>query len=227
MVHTILLIEDNAIVCQMVTAVLTKEGFRVLIAETGDLGLELFFKESVDLVLLDLMLPNISGDEVLMRIRQKSPVPVIIISAKDTDVEKAIRLSLGADDYLAKPFSMIELVARVKAVLRRSNRGNFGLPHEKIIGNLKIDLDNFEAFIDNHPLFLTLKEYQILKLFVTNPNQVFTKVQIYSKVWNDTYFQNDNLINVHMRRLREKIEKDPSKPEIIKTIWGIGYKYEE
>lgn len=227
MAQSVLVIEDNSIVCQMVDAVLSKEGFRVFIADTGEKGLQIYAAESIDLILLDLMLPRISGDEILMRIRQTSQIPVIIISAKDTDVEKAIRFTLGADDYLAKPFSMIELVARVKAVLRRAYRNNPSLQHEKVIGNLKVDLDNFEAFLDDQPLFLTLKEYLILKLFVTNPNQVFSKEQIYKKVWNDDYYQNDNLINVHMRRLREKIEKDPSKPQIIKTIWGIGYKYEE
>ncbi|MDD3477700.1 MAG: response regulator transcription factor [Candidatus Izemoplasmatales bacterium] len=227
MEHSILVIEDNTIVSQMVMNVLSREGFDVDIAATGTRGLEMFTRRHYSLVILDLLLPEISGEEILKTIRTSSQVPIIIISSKDTDMDKAIHLSLGADDYLTKPFSIVELIARVKAVLRRSQLVVENPNSVKQIGGLKIDLDNYEAFLDGNPLYLTLKEYLILKLFVTHPNHVFTKEHIYSKVWNEPYFENDNVINVHMRRLREKIEKDPSNPEIIKTIWGIGYKYEE
>lgn len=227
MPHRILVVEDNSIVSQMVNNVLSKEGYEITLAETGDLGLKTFLRGTYDLVLLDLMLPNLSGDEVMRQIRQKSQVPIIIISSKDSDVDKAVHLTLGADDYLSKPFSMIELIARVKAVLRRSQISIENPELVKTVGDLKIDLENFEAFLRGEPLYLTLKEFMILKLFVTNPNHVFTKEQIYLKIWNEEYYENDNVINVHMRRLREKIEVNPSKPQIIKTIWGIGYKYEE
>ncbi len=227
MPYHVLVIEDNTIVSQMVHNVLSKEGYIVTVCETGDIGLKTFLRGKYDIILLDLMLPNLSGDEVMRSIRLKSQVPIIIISSKDSDVDKAVHLTLGADDYLSKPFSMIELIARVKAVLRRSQISVENPESTKIIGALKIDLENFEAFLNDKPLYLTLKEFLILKLFVSNPNHVFTKDQIFSKIWNEEYFENDNLINVHMRRLREKIEANPSKPEIIKTIWGIGYKYEE
>lgn len=227
MAHSVLVIEDNPIVSQMVDNVLSKEGYQVTIADSGDIGLKTFLRGSYEIVLLDLMLPNLSGDEVMRQIRQKSTVPIIIISSKDSDVDKAVHLTLGADDYLSKPFSMIELIARVKAVLRRSQIIPENPDLVKTVGSLKIDLENFEAFLNGNPLYLTLKEFMILKLFVTNPNHVFSKEQIYLKIWNEEYFENDNVINVHMRRLREKIEVNPSKPQIIKTIWGIGYKYEE
>ncbi|MGD9910418.1 MAG: response regulator transcription factor [Candidatus Izemoplasmatales bacterium] len=227
MPHTVLVIEDNPIVSQMVENVLSKEGYEVTTADSGDIGLKTFLRGSYEIVLLDLMLPNIPGDEVMRQIRQKSQVPIIIISSKDSDVDKAVHLTLGADDYLSKPFSMIELIARVKAVLRRSQIIPENPDLVKTVGPLKIDLENFEAFLNGNPLYLTLKEFMILKLFVTNPNHVFSKEQIYLKIWNEEYYENDNVINVHMRRLREKIEVNPSKPQIIKTIWGIGYKYEE
>lgn len=225
--YAILVIEDNTIVSQMVMNVLSREGYDVDIASNGKKGLEMFSHRRYALVILDLILPELSGEEILKTIRSSSQIPIIIISSKDTDMDKAIHLTLGADDYLTKPFSMIELIARVKAVLRRSQIVVENPNSIKQIGGLKIDLENYEAFMDGKPLFLTLKEYLILKLFVTHPNHVFTKEHIYAKVWNEPYFENDNVINVHMRRLREKIEKDPSNPKIIKTIWGIGYKYEE
>jgi len=227
MPQRVLVIEDNAIVSRMIENVLSKEGYDVQVSETGDEGLASFKRTSFDVVLLDLMLPNLSGEEVMKQIRVSSQIPIIIISSKDTDIDKATHLTLGADDYLSKPFSMIELIARVKAVLRRSSIAIENPEHVKIIGNLRIDLDNFEAFLNGKPLYLTLKEFLILKLFVTNPNHIFTKEQIYLRVWNEDYIDNENVINVHIRRLREKIEVHPSRPSIIKTIWGIGYKYEE
>lgn len=226
MSNRILVIEDNKIISQTIVSVLSKEGYEVFLCETGEMGIRTFFNGQFDLVILDLLLPNLAGDEVMKQLRAKSQVPIIIISSKDSDVDKAIHLSLGADDYLSKPFSMIELIARVKAVLRRSQRQT-EQPKIVKIGSLTVDLGNYDAYRDGRPLNLTLKEFLILKLFVTNPNHVFSKEQIYLRVWNETYFLNDNVINVHIRRLREKIEENPSKPKIIKTIWGIGYKYEE
>lgn len=151
-----------------------------------------------------------------------------MMSAKDTDVDKAIGLGLGADDYICKPFSMIELAARVKAAIRRSTKYSaVELKDETIqIGDLIIDPINFTVEKKGRQLKLTLKEFEILKLFVKNQNRVFTKAQIYTLVWNEEYYGDDNVINVHMRRLREKIETDPSNPEYIKTLWGIGYKLE-
>lgn len=151
-----------------------------------------------------------------------------MMSAKDTDVDKAVGLGIGADDYICKPFSMIELAARVKAGIRRSTKYSATETTEKTIqiGDLTIDPINFTVEKNRKPLKLTLKEFEILKLFVKNQNRVFTKAQIYTLIWNEEYYGDDNVINVHMRRLREKIESDPSNPEYIKTLWGIGYKLE-
>jgi len=187
-----------------------------------------YLKGSFDLIILDIMMPKLDGLEVVRIIREKSAVPILMMSAKDTDVDKAVGLGLGADDYICKPFSMIELAARVKAGIRRSTKYSTTEETEKMIqiGDLTIDPINFTVEKNGKSLKLTLKEFEILKLFVKNQNRVFTKAQIYTLVWNEEYYGDDNVINVHMRRLREKIESDPSNPEYIKTLWGIGYKLE-
>ncbi|MFB6585604.1 response regulator transcription factor [Bacillus thuringiensis] len=228
MSHHILLVEDDISIQEMVEKYLIKEGFQVTIASDGGEGVQAFFKSSFDLVILDIMMPKLDGLEVVRIIREKSAVPILMMSAKDTDVDKAVGLGLGADDYICKPFSMIELAARVKAGIRRSTKYSATETIEKMIqiGDLTIDAINFTVEKDGKPLKLTLKEFEILKLFVKNQNRVFTKAQIYTLVWNEEYYGDDNVINVHMRRLREKIESDPSNPEYIKTLWGIGYKLE-
>ncbi|MFJ8529853.1 response regulator transcription factor [Bacillus sp. NPDC094106] len=228
MSHHILLVEDDISIQEMVETYLTKEGFRITIASDGEEGVIKFLKGSFDLIILDIMMPKLDGLEVVRIIREKSAVPILMMSAKDTDVDKAIGLGLGADDYICKPFSMIELAARVKASIRRSTKYSATEQKEETIeiGDLKIDLINFTVQKKEKQLKLTLKEFEILKLFVKNQNRVFTKAQIYNLIWNEEYYGDDNVINVHMRRLREKIEDDPSNPEYIKTLWGIGYKLE-
>ncbi|MEH7458733.1 response regulator transcription factor [Bacillus sp. JJ1127] len=228
MSHHILLVEDDISIQEMVETYLTKEGFQITIASDGEEGVTKFLKGSFDLIILDIMMPKLDGLEVVRIIREKSAVPILMMSAKDTDVDKAIGLGLGADDYICKPFSMIELAARVKASIRRSTKYSATEQKEETIkiGDLKIDLINFTVQKKEKQLKLTLKEFEILKLFVKNQNRVFTKAQIYNLIWNEEYYGDDNVINVHMRRLREKIEDDPSNPEYIKTLWGIGYKLE-
>ncbi|EJQ49119.1 MULTISPECIES: response regulator transcription factor [Bacillus cereus group] len=228
MSYHILLVEDDISIQEMVETYLVKEGFQVTIASDGEEGVNAFLKGSFDLIILDIMMPKLDGLEVVRIIREKSAVPILMMSAKDTDVDKAIGLGLGADDYICKPFSMIELAARVKAAIRRSTKYSaVELKDETIqIGDLIIDPINFTVEKKGRQLKLTLKEFEILKLFVKNQNRVFTKAQIYTLVWNEEYYGDDNVINVHMRRLREKIETDPSNPEYIKTLWGIGYKLE-
>ncbi|CAH2461536.1 MULTISPECIES: response regulator transcription factor [Bacillus] len=228
MSYHILLVEDDISIQEMVETYLVKEGFQVTIASDGEEGVNAFLKGSFDLIILDIMMPKLDGLEVVRIIREKSAVPILMMSAKDTDVDKAIGLGLGADDYICKPFSMIELAARVKAAIRRSTKYSaVELKDETIqIGDLIIDPINFTVEKKGRQLKLTLKEFEILKLFVKNQNRVFTKAQIYKLVWNEEYYGDDNVINVHMRRLREKIETDPSNPEYIKTLWGIGYKLE-
>ncbi|KEK26446.1 response regulator transcription factor [Bacillus gaemokensis] len=228
MSHHILIVEDDISIREMVGKYLTKEGFQVTIASDGEEGVFAFLKGSFDLIILDIMMPKLDGLEVVRIIREKSAVPILMMSAKDTDVDKAVGLGLGADDYICKPFSMIELAARVKAGIRRSTKYSAAEPKEEMIeiGDLKIDPINFTVQKKEKQLKLTLKEFEILKLFVKNQNRVFTKAQIYNLIWNEEYYGDDNVINVHMRRLREKVEDDPSNPKYIKTLWGIGYKLE-
>jgi DNA-binding response OmpR family regulator len=224
----ILIIEDDIAISDMVKNYLTMEGYLVETAFDGEEGVSKFLKDHFDIVLLDIMMPKLDGMETLKIIRGKSLVPVLIMSAKDTDVDKAIGLGFGADDYIAKPFSMIEISARIKAAIRRATKYSPGAEKEKVkvlsIGSLIIDLDSFSVSKSGQIIQLTSKEFDILKLFAQNPGRVFTKAQIYSLIWKDEYYGDENVINVHMRRLREKIEDNPSEPKYIKTLWGIGYK---
>mgnify|MGYP000880657667 FL=1 len=225
MAQKILIVEDNVLISRSIESKLKEEMFEVKAVFDGDEAIKQFDMITYDAVLLDLMLPKISGENVLKHIRSKGDVPVIIISTKDTDVEKAINLGLGADDYLAKPFSMLELIARVKAVLRRAHKQMDKEVKQKIeIGDLDVNLANFEVKKAGKLVDLTLKEFEILKLLLTHPDQTFSKQQMYRTVWGEEYYYNDNVINVHIRRLREKIEDDPSNPKIVVTMWGFGYK---
>jgi DNA-binding response OmpR family regulator len=232
--YRLLLVEDDRSISEMVGPYLEKEGYDVSYAYDG-LEAERQFSQSqpgYDLVILDLMLPHKSGMEVLQSIRAVSLVPVLILSAKDGEVDKALGLGFGADDYLSKPFSLIELTARIKAAIRRANynaQSEITAPpkSQRIeIGGITVDMETYEVERDGTPVRLTSKEFGILKMFVTHPGKVFTKAQIYASVWNDHYYGDENIINVHMRRLREKLEADPSEPRYIKTLWGIGYKLE-
>lgn len=225
----ILLVEDEKEISLMVKNYLTKEGYIVDTAFNGEEGLFQFRRKDYSLVILDIMMPKMDGIELIKRIREKSNVPAIILSAKDGEIDKALGLGFGADDYVAKLFSMVELSARVKAAIRRATEySNEEVKQNKVIkvDDLIIDINNYSVKRGDEDLKLTNKEFEIFKLFLTNPNIVFTKEQIYRQVWEDEFMGDDNIINVHIRRLREKVERDPSKPKYIKTLWGIGYKYE-
>ena len=224
----ILIVEDNLLISKSIESKLKEEMFEVKAVFNGEDAIKQFDQMKYDVVLLDLMLPVKSGEEVLKHIRSKGDVPVIIISVKDSDVEKAINLGLGADDYLSKPFSMLELIARVKAVLRRSKKSQEIPTKQKyMIANLEVNMVNYEVKKNNQLVDLTLKEFEILKLLLTHPDQTFSKQQMYRSIWGEEYYYNDNVINVHIRRLREKIEDDPSNPKIVITMWGFGYKLGE
>ncbi|MGL5067803.1 MAG: response regulator transcription factor [Sarcina sp.] len=230
--NKILLVEDDIELNNMLSGFLINDGFEVKTAYDGEEALTKFNSEKFDLVLLDIMIPKIDGMEVLKIIREKDLTPILMISAKDTDLDKAMGLGFGADDYISKPFSLVEVSARVKANIRRATRYATPVIEEKkdetiCIHDLKIDILNFMVTKKGEVLKLTSREFEILKLFATNKNRVFTKAQIYGFVWNDAYYGDENVINVHIRRLREKIEDDPSKPIYIKTLWGIGYKMED
>ena len=225
----ILLVEDDEAIREMVEKFLIMEGFDVTAVSNGEEAVQTCLTKSFDLIILDIMMPKLDGLEVLKRIREKEALPIIVMSAKDSDVDKALGLGLGADDYIAKPFSMLEFSARVKAAIRRATQYSNPMAEAQgtmTIGNLVIDVVNFSVHKDQQQLKLTSKEFAILKLFITNRNRVFTKQQIYQLIWNDEYYGDENIINVHIRRLREKIEDDPSNPRYIKTLWGIGYKFE-
>jgi len=226
----ILIVEDDIAISEMVKNYLIKDGFIVTTAFDGEEAIVKYTNHDFDLIILDLMMPKLDGIETMKIIREKSSVPILIMSAKDSDVDKAIGLGLGADDYISKPFSMIEISARIKAAIRRATKySNNDKKEEQLVikvGKLTIDVENFLVSKDNQAIQLTSKEFEILKLFIQNLNRVFTKAQIYSSIWKDEYFGDENVINVHMRRLREKIEDDPSNPQYIKTLWGIGYRLE-
>lgn len=231
----LLIIEDDIEISEMIVDYLGKEGYQSSVVHDGELALRQFASDRFDLVLLDLMLPRLNGLEVLKQMREISQVPILILSAKDGEVDKALGLRFGADDYIAKPFSPIELAARVEASIRRATQyskadaGNETEPESQLlsVGELTIDPDNFKVKKKNKEIQLTAKEFHILKLFVQHPTRVYTKAMLYQFVWNEEYFGDDNVINVHMRRLREKIEDDPSHPRYIRTLWGIGYRLEE
>lgn len=231
MQKSILLVEDDREISSLVADQLERENFRVVTAFDGEEALAVFEKEEIDLVLLDLMLPKLNGMEFLKKIRETSLIPVLIISAKGSDIDKALGLGFGADDYISKPFSMIELTARVNAAIRRATQyqtvENQSESETIRYKDLTLDLKTFSAHIKGQFIKLTSKEFHMLKLLMTNPSRVYTKEQIYQLIWEDDYFGNENVINVHIRRLREKIEEDPSRPKYIQTIWGIGYKLGE
>ncbi|WP_037286424.1 response regulator transcription factor [Saccharibacillus sacchari] len=232
----LLIIEDDTGISDMIADYMKKEGYRSAVVHEGSSALEAFRADRYDLVLLDLMLPGLSGMDVLQQLRGVSRVPILIVSAKDNEVEKALGLRFGADDYIAKPFSLIELSARIQASIRRATQ--YSIPEEQAViqptqpelltaGDLVVDPDNFSVRKRGEDIRLTAKEFQILKLMLQHPSRVYTKAMLYEQVWNEEYYNDDNAINVHMRRLREKIEDDPSNPRYIVTLWGIGYRLGE
>lgn len=228
--NKILLIEDDVEISTMLKNFLTTEDFEVVTAYDGESAYNKFFSDSFSLVLLDLMIPKMSGIEVMGKIRENNTVPIIIISAKDTDSDKTLGLGLGADDYITKPFSVTEVLARIKANIRRSTQYATGLAGQQPVlkkGNLVMNLNDYSVTKNGMKTELTSKEFEILKLLLQNPKKVYTKEQIYSHVWNDAYLGDENAVNVHISRLRNKIEDNPREPKYIITVWGIGYKLGE
>lgn len=229
MTDKILIIEDDDDIRTMIYEALNQPDYDIQIAQDGREALKLFQETSdLNLVILDLMLPQIDGLTVLKKIRETNTVPVIILSARNGEYEKVLGLEYGADDYITKPFSVIELQARVKAALRRNKQyqlhSSFDVGQCLKVGQLTIELDNFVVKKDQEVIHVTAREFKLIKLFATHPEKVFTKVQLYKEIWDDQFLNDENVVNVTIRRLREKIEDDPSDPQYIKTIWGIGYK---
>ncbi len=223
----ILLVEDDIETSDMLKDFLITENFEVVTAYDGKSACKKFLEDKYSLVLLDIMIPGINGIEVMKIIRKSSTVPIIIISAKDSDSDKTLGLGLGADDYITKPFSVIEVLARIKANIRRNTQYIPDIPNKENIlkkGNLTIDTDTYSVLKNGKKIELTVKEFEILKMLIQNPQKVYTKNQIYSSVWNDVYVGDENAVNVHISRLRGKIEDNPRDPKYIVTVWGIGYK---
>lgn len=225
--YNILVVEDDIEINNLIVEALKNENYGTSQAFNGMEALEKY-NDKVNLLILDLMLPYIDGIEVMRKIREKSNVPIIILSAKDDECDRVIGLSMGADDYMIKPFAVRELVARVKAQLRRyvdyNNKKNIEENHVLEYKNLVLDIFNYKVFKNGEEINLRPKEFEILKLFLSNKDRVFTKGQIFESVWNDEYMADDNTIMVHIKRLRNKIEDNPNEPKLIKTVWGIGYK---
>lgn len=218
----ILIIEDNNDINEMIYNYLNKNGFKCYQAYSGTEGLLYCKDDNYDLIILDLMLPGMDGKSVLVKIREKSDIPVIVLTAKDSLNSKVEILEIGADDYLCKPFELEELLARIHVQLRKSNKKTNNMTFKK----LTLDNQIYDAIINNQPLQLTRHEYYILELLIKNPKRVFTKQEIYAYAWNDDYLSDDKTINVHISNIRKKISKQTDE-DYIKTVWGIGFKMAE
>jgi len=225
----ILIVEDEANIRQLVRYNLEKEGYQVLEAPDGLQGLKLAKAEKPDLLLLDLMLPQLDGLEVCRNLKGNpatSALPIIMLTAKSEEIDKVIGLELGADDYMTKPFSPRELVARIKAVLRRSQKET-SLPGELAVGRLRFNFSRYEVYMGNLKLELTPKEYELLKMLATNLGKVFTREQLLEKVWGYKYFGDTRTVDVHVRHLRAKMASDPEVADAIETVRGFGYRLRE
>lgn len=226
----ILIVEDSHEIVDLIKLYLEHEEYHIFVAYDGKNAIEIFEKEEIHFVVLDIMLPQLNGYEVIKRIREKSNIPVIIMSAKNQDNEKILGLNLGADDYVSKPFNPLELAARINAQMRRfyDLGGSKNKSDEKIsIGDLILDQRECKLYKENEEVDLTYTEYNMLKLFMTEPGRVFTKSQIFELVWEEEYLFTDNTVVVYISKLRDKIEKDPRNPQIIKTVRGLGYRFEK
>lgn len=219
---SILLVEDDSDISNMLCDLLTQNGYAVGQAYSGTEAVLLIEKNAYDLVLLDLMLPGIPGEEVLARIRHSSDVPVIAVSAKDDTRTKILVLKSGADDYVTKPFHTDELLARIEALLRRNNARPVGRVFR--FKDITLNPSTFEVKVGEQPVTLTKREYLILELLMSNPNKVFTKNNIFESVWNETFLGEDNAVNVHISNIRQKLAKINANQPYIQTVWGIGFK---
>ena len=226
--HKILLIEDEEHIRKFVKISLKRAGFDVLEADTGELGIEIVSKESPDIVILDIMLPGINGYEVCEFLKQSYPnIGIIMLTAKAQDSDKVVGFDLGADHYLIKPFNPLELTAIVKALLRRMAVGNNLSKREIISGPFRIDLDSKCLYKREEKIELTPKEYTLMKIFIENPEKAFNRDELLDMIWGYNYIGENKIIDVNIRRLRSKIEDDPSHPTWIETVWGTGYKWRE
>jgi len=225
----VLIADDEKEIRDLLKTYLKRECYEVDVAVDGEDALRLFEQNHYHLVILDVMMPKIDGIEVCRRMRNHTNVPILMLTAKDLEGDKILGLSIGADDYITKPFSVNEVLARIKAMLRRFLvLGSESRSDEQSLIQFKgltIDLKTYTVTAGGQEISLTAKEFELLKFFASNPGQVFTKTQLFRNAWSDQYIEDDNTVMVHIRRLRKKIEPDPSDPQFVQTVWGIGYKF--
>ena len=224
----ILVVEDEESFSEALAYLLGREGFDVTVADSGPKAIEEFDRGGADLVLLDLMLPGLSGTEVCRQLRQRSDVPIIMLTAKDSEVDKVVGLELGADDYVTKPYSSRELVARIRAVLRRNSDLGDAEPESGTltVGPVRLDTERHVVEINGSPVQFPLKEFELLEYLMRNCDRVLTRTQIIDRVWGSDYVGDTKTLDVHIKRLRAKIEDDPANPIYIQTVRGLGYKME-
>lgn len=222
----ILLVEDEESFSDPLSYLLGKEGFDVTVAADGLEAIAEFDRAGADLVLLDLMLPGASGTEVCRQLRAKSNVPIIMLTAKDSEIDKVVGLELGADDYVTKPYSSRELLARVRAVLRRNAEPDDLMDSVIEAGGVRIDVDRHVASVRGEELSLPLKEFELLEMLVRNAGRVMTRGQLIDRIWGQDYVGDTKTLDVHIKRLRAKVEVEPSRPQLLVTVRGLGYKFE-
>jgi two-component system response regulator RegX3 len=222
----VLVVEDEQSLREPLVYLLEKEGYEVLDAADGNAAIELFKSTNPDIVLLDLMMPGMSGNEVCRVIRQTSNVPVIMLTAKDSEIDKVVGLEIGADDYVTKPYSTRELLARMKAVLRRNSEPTPVTDGLLEGGPVSMDVDRHMVFVNGQKVAMPLKEFELLELLLENRNRVLTRAQIIDRVWGSNYFGDTKTLDVHVKRIRSKIEDDPARPVHLVTVRGLGYKFE-
>ncbi|MEI2730930.1 MAG: response regulator transcription factor [Dermatophilaceae bacterium] len=222
----ILIVEDEESFSDPLSYLLRKEGYDVAVAATGPDGLAEFEANGADLVLLDLMLPGLSGVEVCRALRQRSNVPVVMLTAKDSEIDKVVGLEIGADDYVTKPYSARELLARIKAVLRRQSEPEEPTPATLAAGPVSMDVERHTVTVNGEPTAFPLKEFELLEMLLRNPGRVLTRGQLIDRVWGSDYVGDTKTLDVHIKRLRGKVEADPASPTHILTVRGLGYKFE-
>lgn len=220
----VLIIEDEQTYRETLDFLLTREGFEVELAADGVAGIARFDQVGADIVLLDLMLPGQPGTEICRQLRQRSNVPIIMVTARDSEIDKVVGLELGADDYVTKPFSHRELVARIRAVLRRGQEVDL-IDDVIEAGGVRMDVERHEITINARPVKLALKEFELLELLLRNAGRVLTRGQLIDRVWGPDYVGDTKTLDVHVKRLRSKIEDDPGNPELLLTVRGLGYKF--
>ena len=227
---TILVVDDDHEIVRAITITLEREGYHVLNAYDGLQALDCVTSREVHLIIIDVMMPKLDGIRATLKIREKNVLPIIILSAKGEDSDKILGLSMGADDYISKPFNPMELVARVKSQLRRyTDLGDINTRSDNVIvnGRLTFKLDEHVLYADGEPVKLTATETKIVELLMKHPGRIFPAEEIYSRIWNEPAYSAENTVMVHIRRIREKIELNPSEPEYLKVVWGIGYEIEK